>query len=121
MDQREADGTFVPQLISLPKLPGVSSPKGFNSSTSFQFFLLSKQRFEIVEEVDDFLHSREFESAGLVPTGPHGVGKSAIGLLLASYAFLNRHVLIYIVSVISSFFLSYFSLCVANGSIQVNL
>lgn len=100
MEKREADGSFIPQIIALPDLPGVSAPKGFESPSSRQQFLLSEERFNAYVEVDDFLagNSDIDQSAGFVPSGPHGMGKSGIGLLLACYAFLNKHILIYIAS-----------------------
>jgi len=61
---------------------------------------LSEERFNFYKEVDDFIAGKTSLklSAGFVPSGPHGMGKSGIGLLLACYAFLNKHILIYIVS-----------------------
>ena len=78
MERRQADGTFIPQIISLPDLPGVSAPKGFESPSSRQQFLLSEERFNLCKEVDDFVcgKSNIDQSAGFVPSAPHGMGKS---------------------------------------------
>ena len=56
------------------------------------------------------------DSAGFTFSGPHGIGKSGVGLLLASYAFLNNHFLVYIVSnsILLKFFNIYFSHYVQN-------
>src|SRR5690349_8637830 len=89
MEKREADGSFVPQIISIPPLPGVSMPKGFECSTSRKYFLLSKEGYELCMEVDDLIGKKSVhhnKSAGFVLSGPSGIGKSGIGLLLASYA-----------------------------------
>jgi hypothetical protein len=93
----------VPQIISLPVLPGVSNPKGFEDSSSYNSFILTEQRYNMYDEVDKFVNKQTtlMGSAGFVPSGPHGMGKSGVGLLLACYAFLNSHILIYIVSLLS--------------------
>jgi hypothetical protein len=105
MEKRKEDGSFIPQIISLPEIPGVSSPKGFEASSSFQYFLLSEQRFKLYAEMDDFIHGKsKIQGAGSVPSGPHGIGKTGVGLLLACYAFLNKHVVIYFVSLLHSIF-----------------
>jgi hypothetical protein len=88
----------IGKLIKLPQLPNVSSPKGFEAPSSMNSFLLSKERFSLYEEIEDFVSgkSKIDQSAGFVPSGPHGMGKSGIGLLLSCYAFVNGHILIYI-------------------------
>lgn len=95
---RETMQQQIGQLISLPELPTLL-PKGFQKS-SRESFLLTQERYNLYEEIDKFVkkESTISQSAGFVPSGPHGIGKSGIGLLLASYGFVNKHVVVYIVS-----------------------
>jgi hypothetical protein len=88
----------IGKLISLPRLSRI--PKGFEEYSSTNSFLLTQQRFDLYKEMDDFAKQTSDTgfSAGFVPSGPHGIGKSGIGYLLACYAFANNHLLIYIVS-----------------------
>lgn len=81
----------VGKLIPLPKLPGkISVPKGFESPESLEYFLLSKQRFDILKEMIDWSRSpTPMENFGLTFSGPSGLGKSALGLLHVAYSFMN--------------------------------
>lgn len=72
------------------------NPKEFQEKETYKHFLLSEQRQEILHEVIE--SEQKTEGYGLIPSGPHGVGKSSIGLLLACYAFMNNFLLVYIVS-----------------------
>lgn len=86
-------GKFIP----LPIFGGKESPfvpKDFDTKENF---FLSKQRFQIFKEVV------KESSAGLLFVGPHGVGKSYLTYFIASYAWINKFPLIYIV--IYSFYL----------------
>ena len=67
-------------------------PKGFEDQSSWDSFLLSEERFNIYKEVDDFIHGNSIidQSAGFVPSGPHGMGKSGIGLLVSLIFFYRR-------------------------------
>ena len=90
----------IGKMISLPSLPNDICPKGFDDTSSFEKFLLTEERYRIYEEIDRFVcgESTSKGNAGFVPSGPHGFGKTAIGLLLACYGFANKQVVIYIVS-----------------------
>jgi hypothetical protein len=92
-------GKKIGQIIQLPLLAEYA-PKGFDKETAIPHYLLTKQRFELCRELIDFSKKKppSFDG-GFVPSGPHGVGKSSIGLLLANYAFVNGHYLVYIVIV----------------------
>jgi hypothetical protein len=90
-------GKKIGTIIQLPSLPN-QPPKGFENPQTIQHFLLTKQRFKLCQELADFAAGKTWSAAGgFVPSGPHGIGKSSIGLLLASFAFVNEHYLIYIV------------------------
>ena len=107
MNQRGPDGSFIPQIISLPPIPTpFGTPKGFEHPSAWNSFLLSEERYKLYKEIDDFVKGnvQEGTNAGFVPSAPHGMGKTAIGLLLACYAFVNSHFLIYIVSTFYSFY-----------------
>jgi hypothetical protein len=97
LNQRTNDKIFIPHIISLPQLPGISPPKGFENS-SRKFFLVSENRYKTLKEIEDFIEGNHVieSNFGFILSGPNGVGKSAEGLLIASYAFMNRHILIYI-------------------------
>lgn len=86
-----------PKWVSLPQLP-VHSPKGFERSwnSGEKNFLLTAERQRILKEVAAFAKS-DVPSGGLLPVGPPGIGKSALTSLLASYAYLNGHPLVYVV------------------------
>ena len=102
---KDKDGkeTFIPQLLSLPALPilfgAEFAPKGYRDKEAYENFLLTKDRYRILKELENFIlgQTGEIADAGITPSGPHGIGKSGIGLLLACYAFLNNHFLVYIV------------------------
>jgi hypothetical protein len=81
----------VGKLIPLPKLPGnISVPKGFEPPASLEYFLLSKQRFDILKEIIDWSRSpNPMKDFGLTFSGPSGLGKSALGMLHVTYAFMN--------------------------------
>ena len=96
------NGTFIPQLISLPPFStlfgATYAPKGYESKKKYENFLLTKERFNILKEMDNCtLGLTKSFCWGFALSGPHGIGNSGIGLLLACYAFLNNHFLVYIV------------------------
>lgn len=95
----EAMKARVAQMIELPDLPGKLTPKGFEDSTARKTFLLTKQRYDLYKETDTFLSGKSTWtcSYGFVPSGPFGIGKSAIGLLLACSAFVRGHFVLYTV------------------------
>jgi len=86
------------KVLSIPRLPLPVNPKGFDELQTYEHFMLSEQRREILQEVTEFVTQKNLnkQSFGIIPSGPHGVGKSSIGLLLACYAFVNNYLVIYI-------------------------
>jgi len=93
----------IGKLIPLPPLYKSIEfrlPKGFEDTTSWSSFLLSEGRYKILKEMMDLVDgtTKLVGAAGIVPSGPHGMGKSALGLLIAIYAFMNEQILIYIPS-----------------------
>ncbi len=87
----------IGQIVSLPRLPLV--PKGFEDTRTTESFLLTQQRFDLYKEMEEFTKNKTLSAGGFVPSGPHGIGKSSIGYLLACYAFANNHFLVYIVRI----------------------
>lgn len=96
--------TITSQLLSLPRLSELFgaefSPKGFNNE-DYDSFLLTEDRYHILKQVENVISglTDDIGNAGFVLSGPFGIGKSSIGLLLACYAFLNNHFLVYIVRI----------------------
>lgn len=102
------------QFIALPHLGAF--PKELKKE-KIQKFFLTKERLEILEkvwktvqmrldnvEIADsielngktlYLRSREFE--GLIPSGPHGISKSSLVYFIASVAYANNCVVLYMV------------------------
>ena len=98
--------TITPQLLSLPQLSKLFgeefAPKGFENSETFNNFLLTEDRYHMLKQVENIISglTEEIGNAGFILSGPFGIGKSSVGLLLACYAFLNNHFLVYIVSIV---------------------
>ena len=73
----------IGEFIELPCVPG-DFPKGV-SEKDLSSFLLTQQRWKIVEEVTQAIGHGPLKTRtnnGLCLSGPHGVGKSAINYLL---------------------------------------
>ncbi len=44
----------VGDIIQLPRIPVITSPKGFERLPSWNSYILTEQRFNLLKEVDDF-------------------------------------------------------------------
>ena len=83
----------INQCIDLPSLS--ETPKDWDRSGDTAFFM-TEQRSQILKEW--FENLKRNGNVGLVPSGPFGIGKSALGYALACIGFINKLVVIYIVS-----------------------
>jgi len=86
----------IGQFVKLPILPNV--PKEFEKEIS-KGFLLTKQHAEILERIIKEVEAGGKQDKGLVLYGPQGIGKSFFTYLVASYAWVNKYPLIYIVRI----------------------
>jgi len=117
----------VGHVIELPIFPGYF-PKGFNETIA-QRLLLTKERFDLVEEVFQSvqlgsLTYTRYSGVGMILSGPNGVSKTVVSYLLMSILYVNNAIVVYIVRplVVSSkcfigLLIVYFrSQCAQNGS-----
>ena len=70
-------------------------PKGFSDNEISNFYI-SKERSKLWNEFDEWLVKGGLR-AGIVPSGPQGIGKSGLGLLFASTAYVRKSILLYLV------------------------
>jgi len=95
-DLKDLEG-LVGGFIKLPLL-GVGRdelPKGFDDPNRF---FLSRGRFDLLKRA---LAPQTAQAPAMILKGPHGCGKSSMAYLIASYAYVNGHMLQYLVSILT--------------------
>ncbi|KAL6049233.1 hypothetical protein QOT17_007661 [Balamuthia mandrillaris] len=92
----------IGETIELPDLSGSAKllPKELQPH-KLQSFILTPQRYALLKEFADVVHLGQKDvvntdvQAGMILSGPNGVGKTAESYLLASVAYINGAILIY--------------------------
>lgn len=83
---------LVGQIVAIPPLPNL--PTGFTPQECASF-LYSKERHSVLTDVRNAIGKGSWLSDSFA--GPPGIGKSALGLLAATWGFVNNYVVIYMV------------------------
>jgi len=94
----------INKIVELPVFPQECRPKGITLTVAKNFFLTA-QRASVLQraiaEANDKNHDATYYfgyEKGMVIKGPFGIGKSCLTYLIASYAWVNKYPLVYIVS-----------------------